>query len=93
MKNPLKGCDWVGHKTFTSKNFYRNLYHKNLPKTHIFLVENTLEHIPNLGIHADGIRRVFYPPILEEDLNLVDVTSVKTSGYMISFLGILFKIN
>ena len=32
MKWPIKGCVWVRYKTFTSKNCYWSLYHKNKKK-------------------------------------------------------------
>ena len=43
-----KGCVWVGHKTFTSNILLAHLSQKGTKKTHHLLVDNILEHIPEL---------------------------------------------
>ena len=81
MTFTLKKCGIVGHKTFTSNNWYYHLYHKKLPKqTFISLVNHLLQHILDLNNHPNLTRRGFTPLILEEDLDLMDGPSVNTAG-------------
>ena len=64
-KFTIKRCGKVGHKTFTSRKFYWNLYKKKLPKPFLSVISCLLQHIQDLDNHLNATKRVFAPIFLE----------------------------